>query len=241
MRHDTSLYGKRLKYLNSYFLFCSVLLVESLYTNANILIYFVRCYICFLFLSVVVIQSRLAFRIVFTTPGCWQPVCFRQHGCMCEETDTTLNVFTSFFMLWSLFITMHERLLPASPNWYCSRCSDVSVNGVFGFGAKNVIHLLQVTATSPSVIGEGFYIIFLDLTLDLIWSGHLPAGELIGHTERVSGFAFCHHNGQEHICASTSDDKTVKIWDAEQRVLVTEHNVHQVNEVSSHWNILMSP
>ncbi|XP_057216483.1 gem-associated protein 5 [Triplophysa rosa] len=108
---------------------------------------------------------------------------------------------------------MHERLLPASPNWYCSRCSDVNVNGVLGFGAKNVIHLVKVNATSPAVIGE-----------------------LIGHTERVSGFAFCHYDGQENICASTSDDKVVKIWDAEQRVLVTEHNMHQNTISAVHWS-----
>nr|XP_055035925.1 gem-associated protein 5 [Misgurnus anguillicaudatus] len=108
---------------------------------------------------------------------------------------------------------MHDRLLPASPNWYCSRCSDVNVNGVLGFGAKNTIYLVKVTATSPTVIGE-----------------------LTGHTERVSGFAFCHYNGQENICASTSDDKTVKIWDADQRVLVTEHNVHQNTITAVHWS-----
>ncbi|KAA0720372.1 Gem-associated protein 5 [Triplophysa tibetana] len=108
---------------------------------------------------------------------------------------------------------MHERLLPASPNWYCSRCSDVNVNGILGFGAKNVIHLVKVTATSPAATGE-----------------------LIGHTERVSGFAFCHHDGQENICASTSDDRAVKIWDAEQRVLVTEHNVHQNTISAVHWS-----
>ncbi|XP_051955361.1 gem-associated protein 5 [Xyrauchen texanus] len=110
---------------------------------------------------------------------------------------------------------MHQRHLPASPNWYCSRCSDINNNGVLGFGAKNAIYLLKVTAAAPAVIGE-----------------------LIGHTERVSGFAFCPHDGQEHICASTSDDKTVKIWDTEQKVLLTEHNVHQSNISAVHWSPL---
>ncbi|XP_026855963.2 gem-associated protein 5 isoform X3 [Electrophorus electricus] len=108
---------------------------------------------------------------------------------------------------------MHERLLPASPNWYCSRCSDVNSDGILGFGAKNTIYLLKVTATSPTVLGE-----------------------LNGHTERVSGFAFCRHDGQENICASTSDDKTVKIWDIDQKALLTEHSVHQSIISAIHWS-----
>uniref|UniRef100_A0A673FRI5 Gem-associated protein 5-like n=1 Tax=Sinocyclocheilus rhinocerous TaxID=307959 RepID=A0A673FRI5_9TELE len=108
---------------------------------------------------------------------------------------------------------MHQRHLPASPNWYCSRCSDINGKGVLGFGAKNTIYLLNVTAASPAVTGE-----------------------LTGHTERVSGFVFCSHDGQEHICASTSDDKTVKIWDAEQKILLKEHNVHQSTISAVHWS-----
>ncbi|KAF7697383.1 gem-associated protein 5 [Silurus meridionalis] len=108
---------------------------------------------------------------------------------------------------------MHERLVPASPNWYCSRCSDLSVHGVLGFGAKNTIYLLKVSASSATVLGE-----------------------LRGHSERVSGFSFCRHETQEHVCASSSDDKTIKIWDAEQKVLLEEHQVHQNTISAIHWS-----
>ncbi|KAK3524646.1 hypothetical protein QTP70_033871 [Hemibagrus guttatus] len=108
---------------------------------------------------------------------------------------------------------MHERLLPASPNWYCSRCSDVNSHGVLGFGAKNTVYLLKVSASSAEVLGE-----------------------LRGHTERVSGFSFCRHDSQEHICASSSDDKTVKIWDIEQKLVLEEHNVHQNTISAIHWS-----
>lgn len=49
---------------------------------------------------------------------------------------------------------MHERSLPPSPNWYCSRCSDLNRDGLLGFGAKNLIYLIDASASSCSVVGE---------------------------------------------------------------------------------------
>ncbi|XP_036380032.1 gem-associated protein 5 [Megalops cyprinoides] len=108
---------------------------------------------------------------------------------------------------------MHERLLPASPNWYCSRSSDTNAKGIFGFGAKNTIYLISVTASSPVVVGE-----------------------LNGHREKVSGFAFCHHPGEENLCASTSDDGTVKIWDINEKVALKDHKAHQSTITALHWS-----
>ncbi|KAJ7997067.1 hypothetical protein DPEC_G00225080 [Dallia pectoralis] len=108
---------------------------------------------------------------------------------------------------------MHERHLPASPNWYCSRCSDTNDKGILGFGAKNIIYLVDVTAASSTVVGE-----------------------LLGHRERVSGLSFCQHPGQSHFCASSSDDGTVKFWDTEEKVLLNEHKVHQNTITALHWS-----
>lgn len=49
---------------------------------------------------------------------------------------------------------MKERSLPASPNWYCSRCSDVNSHGLLGVGAKNIVYLIDVSASSCRVTGE---------------------------------------------------------------------------------------
>ncbi|XP_064205769.1 gem-associated protein 5 isoform X2 [Anguilla rostrata] len=108
---------------------------------------------------------------------------------------------------------MHERLLPASPNWYCSRSSDTNRNGIFGFGAKNTVYLIDVTGSSPAVVGE-----------------------LNGHRERVSGFAFCPHPGQDNLCATTSDDGTVRIWDVNEKVVLKEHRSHQGTISALHWS-----
>ncbi|PKU31424.1 hypothetical protein llap_18272 [Limosa lapponica baueri] len=98
------------------------------------------------------------------------------------------------------------RVLPASPNWYSSRCSDTSSDGrLFGFAARHRICLLDVGGGAPA-----FY------------------GELIGHTDRISGFAFCHCPGQSSLCASSSDDGSVQIWDTESLAPVAEYSLHQV-------------
>lgn len=56
----------------------------------------------------------------------------------------------------------------------------------------------------------------------------VAAGELIGHTDRISGFAFCHCPGQSGLCASSSDDGSVKIWDSGTLSPVLEYSLHQV-------------
>ncbi|NWV13038.1 GEMI5 protein, partial [Ptilonorhynchus violaceus] len=100
---------------------------------------------------------------------------------------------------------------------YSSRCSDASSDGrLFGFAARHRICLLDVAAGAPV-----FY------------------GELIGHTDRISGFAFCHCPGQSSLCASSSDDGNVKIWDTGTLAPVLEYSLHQ-NAISAlHWSPLV--
>uniref|UniRef100_A0AAV2J952 Gem (nuclear organelle) associated protein 5 n=1 Tax=Knipowitschia caucasica TaxID=637954 RepID=A0AAV2J952_KNICA len=108
---------------------------------------------------------------------------------------------------------MHARCLPAAPNWYCSRCSDVSTSGLFGFGAKCTIYLVQVSASSCRVTGE-----------------------LVGHKDLVTSFSFCQHLGQSHICVSSSCDGSVRFWDSETKKFLKESSGHQ-NPVSAvHWS-----
>ncbi|GAA6225078.1 gem-associated protein 5 [Lates japonicus] len=108
---------------------------------------------------------------------------------------------------------MHERSLPASPNWYCSRCSDVNSDGLLGVGAKNIIYLIDVSASSCRVVGE-----------------------LVGHKDLVSGFSFCQHAGQSHVCVSSHSDGSICFWDSHSKTLLSEHAAHQ-NPVSAvHWS-----
>ncbi|XP_040295988.1 gem-associated protein 5 isoform X2 [Bufo bufo] len=108
-----------------------------------------------------------------------------------------------------------DRMLSASPNWYCSRSSDAA-GGLFGFAARNSVYLLRISPQEPA-----FY------------------GELVGHTERVSSFAFSHYSGQPHLCASSSDDGSVKVWDTQAKSLVTEHKLHRNTISALHWSPLV--
>ncbi|NWW82256.1 GEMI5 protein, partial [Climacteris rufus] len=110
------------------------------------------------------------------------------------------------------------QALPASPNWYSSRCSDASSDGrLFGFAARHRVCLLDISAAAAPT----FY------------------GELIGHTDRISGFAFCHCPGQSSLCASSSDDGSIKIWDSATLAPVLEYSLHQ-NAISAlHWSPLV--
>uniref|UniRef100_A0A8C3UVC9 Gem nuclear organelle associated protein 5 n=1 Tax=Catharus ustulatus TaxID=91951 RepID=A0A8C3UVC9_CATUS len=118
-------------------------------------------------------------------------------------------------------VGMGVRALPASPNWYSSRCSDASSDGrLFGFAARHRVCLLDVAAAAAPTRDFG-------------------VRELIGHTDRISGFAFCHCPGQSSLCASSSDDGSVKIWDSGTLSPVLEYSLHQ-NPISAlHWSPLV--
>nr|XP_014996797.1 gem-associated protein 5 isoform X2 [Macaca mulatta] len=113
------------------------------------------------------------------------------------------------------------RTLPPSPNWYCARCSDAVPGGLFGFAARTSVFLVRVGPGAGESPGTPPFRVI---------------GELVGHTERVSGFTFSHHPGQYNLCATSSDDGTVKIWDVETKTVVTEHALHQHTISTLHWS-----
>ncbi|KAK2494064.1 hypothetical protein MC885_020609 [Smutsia gigantea] len=113
------------------------------------------------------------------------------------------------------------RTLPPSPNWYCARSSDAVPGGLFGFAARTSVFLVRVGPGAAAIPGTPPFRVI---------------GELVGHTERVSGFTFSHHPGQYNLCATSSDDGTVKIWDVETKKVVTEHALHQHTISALHWS-----
>ena len=100
-----------------------------------------------------------------------------------------------------------KHVLPASPNWYCSSISDCSLTGIYAFGARSCIYLMDVNCDPPEF-----------------------KGQLHGHSERVTAVSFSKHILHAALAASGADDKVVKVWDVEVKLPVAEHRAHQVRK-----------
>ena len=103
---------------------------------------------------------------------------------------------------------MNDNQLVASPNWYSSCISDVSVDGLFAFGARNTIFLLDLAgaASCPTVVGQ-----------------------LCGHKDKVTSVRFCKASAYSRLCVSGSEDHSVMIWDVDAKACVCKHGKHQVS------------
>lgn len=97
-------------------------------------------------------------------------------------------------------------MLPSSPNWYCSSVASWSSAGIYAFGCKNSISLLRV-ATNRFI------------------------GDLMGHTNRVTAVEFINSpeliDGGLQLCASGSDDLSVRVWDLGSRQVIASHRTHK--------------
>lgn len=100
------------------------------------------------------------------------------------------------------------------------------------FGSERI----QISRHPPKVDIGGFF-----LTVAILWPFSAVAfydeiqlsvcvsGELAGHRDLVSGFSFCQHAGQSHVCVSSSNDGSIRFWDSDNKVLIKEHAAHQVS------------
>lgn len=101
---------------------------------------------------------------------------------------------------------MNKHII-ASPNWYNGSISDVSADGIFAFGAKNTIYLIDLAAAD-----NGSFL-----------------GQLCGHKDRVTSIRFCKTSAYSRLCVSGSEDHFVAIWDVDGQVTVNKHGKHQVS------------
>ncbi|NXO29148.1 GEMI5 protein, partial [Cisticola juncidis] len=106
------------------------------------------------------------------------------------------------------------RALPASPNWYSSRCSDASSDGrLFGFAARHRICLLDVAGAAPTFYGT--------VTA-------FPGAPRCAERREGCG-----------LCASSADDGSVRVWDSGALAAVLEYSVHQNAITALHWSPLV--
>ncbi len=75
------------------------------------------------------------------------------------------------------------HMLPAAPNWYCCSVSDCSLDGYFGFGAKNDIHLLHLRYFTPRRIPPCEWLCWV---VTLFFSAHSQGQGDLGECWRVT-------------------------------------------------------
>ena len=63
---------------------------------------------------------------------------------------------------------------------------------------------------------------------------HQPVHELKGHTDTV--YSVCFSPSDEHVLASASDDKSVRVWD-----LRTGHTLHSLGHGGAVWKAIFHP
>ena len=100
---------------------------------------------------------------------------------------------------------MGDKILTASPNWYCSRVSDCTEEGVYAFGARSSVYLLDVSVEPPA---------------------HL--GYFRGHSDKVIGVSLSHHKEYQGLCCSGAEDGGVILWHTKTKQIEKQHNFHKV-------------
>lgn len=101
---------------------------------------------------------------------------------------------------------MTMKVIPASPNWYCSKVTDSNNRKIIVFGARHFVYVFGYVDYPP-----------------------VYQGVFMGHREKVTSLALCEHEEYNTLCCSGSDDGNVKLWDTENRNLKMEHSMHSVS------------
>ena len=99
-----------------------------------------------------------------------------------------------------------NTVLPASPNWYCSKVSAGNKAWIYVFGARHDVFCFDCQNFPPKFKG-----IFL------------------GHREKVTALCLGDRGEEVTKCCSASEDGAVKLWDVETREVIQEHGLHNVS------------
>ena len=101
---------------------------------------------------------------------------------------------------------MSQTVLPASPNWYCSKVADGSNSGFFLYGARHDVYCFDCQNFPPKF-----------------------RGAFLGHREKVTALCLGTNNDGDFLCCSSSEDGVVCLWNVETREVLSQHNLHSVS------------
>jgi WD40 repeat protein len=96
------------------------------------------------------------------------------------------------------------RMLPSSPNWYCSQISAWTQSGIYAFACKNSISLLDFSARQF-------------------------CGELSGHKGRVTAVCMSFDLEGRELCITGSADNSVKVWSLLSQSYIASSTHHKAD------------
>ncbi|ESO89430.1 hypothetical protein LOTGIDRAFT_234283 [Lottia gigantea] len=108
--------------------------------------------------------------------------------------------------------------IPPSPNWYCSKVSDVNTTGLYVFGARSNVYIFK---TNGGNHGPPHFV-----------------GMFTEHKDRVSSTMLGQTKENHGSCCSTSDDGFVKVWDIASKVTTKSHSEHKDKITCGSWSSL---
>jgi len=103
---------------------------------------------------------------------------------------------------------MSTRVIPASPNWYCSRVIDSNESKLIVYGARNCVYIYNYEEYPPAYLGV-----------------------YTGHREKITTLSLCHNEDYSSLCCSASEEGAVKVWDTNDKSTKCEHSIHSVSAV----------
>ena len=109
---------------------------------------------------------------------------------------------------------MTKGIIPASPNWYCSKVTDCNKSNTLVFAARHDIYVFGYHEFPPTY-----------------------QGVFTSHREKVTALTLCDHDEYMSMCCSGSEDGSVKLWNVTDLKINFEHKIHSVRKCSFFLNI----
>ena len=99
-----------------------------------------------------------------------------------------------------------HTVLPASPNWYCSKVADGNHAGLFIYGARHDVYCFDCQIFPPKF-----------------------KGAFLGHRDKVTALCLGKSDEGDVLCCSSSEDGVVVLWNVETREILNQHCLHSVS------------
>ncbi|GAB6029113.1 Gem-associated protein 5 [Chamberlinius hualienensis] len=115
---------------------------------------------------------------------------------------------------------MLDSYLPPSQNWYCSRITDFSKNGMLAYGSRNSVVLLKLWP--DSLTGDRLKVTYHEV--------------INVNNKKVCGVQFCHLSNNVHLLAFVGEDYLVHVFDINAKSIIFKHDSHKAKITCVTWS-----